>query len=88
MDLYAAAGEREGARVGVIVPRFRRSAVARNRVRRRLKEIARRDWLPLAHRTGTNLDVILKARPAAYDSSFERLRDALLTKFESLCSGD
>ena len=88
MDLYAAASERHGARAGVIVPRFGRSAVARNRVRRRLKEIARRDWLPLADRTGTDLDVILKARPAAYDSSFEQLRVALLTDFESLCSGD
>lgn len=88
VDLYAAASEHNRARVGVIVPRFGRSAVARNRVRRRLREIARRDWLPLAHRTGTDLDVVLKARPAIYESSFEQLRGALLSNFESLCSED
>jgi ribonuclease P protein component len=81
-----AASERPGARVCVIVPRFGRSAVARNRVRRRLTEILRREWLPLANRSGLDIDVILRARPRAYESSYESLRDTLRDRFEALCS--
>jgi ribonuclease P protein component len=58
------------ARLGLIVPRFRRSAVARNRVRRRLKEIWRRDVRPVQ----PAWDLVVRARQSAYDATFESLR--------------
>ena len=87
VDVYMAASERPGARVCVIVPRFGRSAVARNRVRRRLTDIARREWLPLAAGSCVHVDLILKARPPAYENSYETLRQTLRDRFEALCSG-
>ena len=57
-------------RLGVIVPRFQHSAVARNRVRRRLREIARRG--PLT--TLRPVDVLVRARRAAYGAAFTDLR--------------
>jgi ribonuclease P protein component len=61
-------------RMGLIVPKFRSSAVARNRLRRRLREIWRRDLRPYQ----PAWDLIVRARPEAYAASFDRLRDALL----------
>ena len=59
------------ARLAVVVPRFQHSAVARNRVRRRLREIARRG--PLGNLPG--VDVLVRARRAAYTADFAALRD-------------
>jgi ribonuclease P protein component len=46
----------------VIAPRFGRSAVDRNRLRRRLREQARRRLLPQV----PPLDILIRARPPAY----------------------
>jgi ribonuclease P protein component len=57
-------------RVGVTVSRRLRGAVARNRLRRRLREAARAQLLPLEAATrdgGTGYDVVLIGRPAALD---------------------
>ena len=62
------------ARLGLIVPRFQQSAVARNRVRRRLKEIWRRDVRPVQ----PAWDLVVRARRSAYDASFDSLRSQLL----------
>jgi ribonuclease P protein component len=61
------------ARLGVIVPRFHHTAVARNRLRRRLREILRRG--PLASLPA--VDLLVRARRAAYDASFAVLRAEL-----------
>ena len=58
-----------GGRVGIIVPRHRHSAVDRNRVKRRLRELVRLRLLP-ALPDGA---VVLRARPEAYAASFEAL---------------
>jgi len=57
-------------RVGLIVPRYRHSAVARNQLKRRLRELTRVQLLP----TRVPVDVVIRARPEAYDSAFEHLR--------------
>lgn len=63
-------------RIGVIVPRYKHSAVARNRLRRRLRELARREWqAPLAALPPH--DVVLRAAPAAYDADFTRLANEM-----------
>ena len=61
-------------RVGLIVPKFQSSAVARNRLRRRLREIWRRD-IQGQHRSG---DLVIRARREAYQAGFEELRLQLL----------
>lgn len=61
-------------RMGLIVPRFRSSAVARNRLRRRLKEIWRREL----QATQPGWDLLIRARKEAYDAPFATLRAELL----------
>ncbi len=60
-------------RVGVIVPRFGHTAVDRNSVKRRLREIARTELLP---NLGA-MDVVIRASPRAYGATFETLRAAV-----------
>ena len=73
------------ARVGVVVPRHGHTVAERNRLRRRLREIARRDWLPGALRAGDARDVVVRAGPSAYGRPFGALRADLLEALE--CSG-
>lgn len=61
------------ARAAVVVPRFQHTAVDRNRLRRRLRELLRRG--PLA--TLPRVDLVLRARRPAYDASFAELRAEL-----------
>lgn len=56
-------------RVGVVVPKYRHTIVSRNRVRRRLRELARLRLLP----TLGNVDLLLRAKPPAYATTFEQL---------------
>lgn len=62
-------------RIGIIVPKHRRSIVERNRLKRRLREIVRRDILPLIPDLAT--DVVVRAGPKAYKATFEALRGEL-----------
>jgi ribonuclease P protein component len=61
-------------RMGLIVPRHQSSAVARNRLRRRLKEIWRVELQP--HQPAW--DLVIRARREAYRASFAELRGDLL----------
>jgi len=61
-------------RMGLIVPKFQSTAVARNRLRRRLTEIWRRE---IQGRQGAR-DLIVRARREAYEASFAELRGELL----------
>jgi ribonuclease P protein component len=58
-------------RVGVVVPKYGRTIVGRNRTKRRLRELVRLRLLPLLGR----VDLLLRAKPQAYYSSFEQLAD-------------
>jgi ribonuclease P protein component len=62
-------------RMGLIVPKFQASAVARNRLRRRLKELWRLELQ--AHQPAW--DLVIRARREAYGASFDQLRGQLLT---------
>jgi ribonuclease P protein component len=61
-------------RMGLIVPKFQSSAVARNRLRRRLREIWRQD---LQARQPA-WDLVIRARREAYQASAAALRSQLL----------
>lgn len=67
--------ETGSGRAAVIVPRFHHSAVARNRVKRRLRELVRRE---LAAALGGR-DIVVRAAPSAYRASFDELRRAVHT---------
>jgi ribonuclease P protein component len=56
-------------RVGLIVPKYKHSGVARNRLKRRLRELARLRLLP----TRLPADIVIRVRPEAYLASFEAL---------------
>ena len=61
-------------RLGLIVPRFQFTAVARNRLRRRLKELWRRE---LQGGLGP-IDLVIRAKRESYRASFAVLREELL----------
>jgi ribonuclease P protein component len=52
-----------------VVPRFKHSAVDRNRLKRRLRELSRLRLLP----SDVAADVVLRIRPDTYGASFEAL---------------
>jgi ribonuclease P protein component len=54
------------------VPRHKQSAVARNRVKRRLRELSRLVLLP-ALDAQAPLDVVLRATTTAYEADFDAL---------------
>ena len=56
------------------MPRHRQTAVARNRVKRRLRELLR-EWVLPVLRNRAPLDVVVRAWPEAYEASFIQLRD-------------
>ncbi len=79
LDLFTRPSPVGCSRLAVIVPRHRHTAVHRNRLRRRIREISRRQVLPVL---ASFTDVAVRARPAAYEASFETLRREIVG---SLC---
>ena len=57
-------------RVGIVVPKYGQSAVARNQLKRRLREIIRLDVL----RQAQPMDIVIWTFPAAYQADFTALR--------------
>jgi len=60
-------------RVGFVVPKYRHSAVDRNRLKRRLREVVRTSVLGIL----PSVDVVIKARPNAYAAAFSTLAEEL-----------
>jgi ribonuclease P protein component len=58
------------ARVGVVVPRHGHGAVERNGVKRRLREVLRRELVPHLDGVGARRDVLVRARPEAYSARY------------------
>jgi ribonuclease P protein component len=69
LDARASASLLLHPRVGVVVPKYRRNIVDRNRTKRRLRELARTKMLPILE----SIDILLRAKPEAYDSTFDQL---------------
>jgi ribonuclease P protein component len=64
----------------VIVPKFGHTAVERNVVKRRLRNLARTELLPAE----TPCDVVLRASPNAYGASYDVLCTAMRTAMKHL----
>ena len=82
LDVFDSASPLPYARVGIVVPKHGRGTVARNLLKRRLREIARRDLLPRLERIERNIDIILRARREAYQAEHGELRAGLLELLE------
>jgi ribonuclease P protein component len=70
ISVRVCASSRAHARIGLIVPRFGHTAVARNQLKRRLREAIRLDLLPNA----PVRDVLIKVSPRAYELEFDEVR--------------
>ena len=84
LELFVRPSPAARPRVAFVVPRHGHSIAERNRLQRRLREIARRDWLPVALERDVELDVVVRTRPEAYGASFRDLRAALEDGLEAL----
>lgn len=60
-------------RLAVIVGKHRHTVVERNRLRRRLRELARIRLIPFH----SELDVVIRSLPTAYEASFRVLTDEI-----------
>ena len=68
--------------MGFIVPKHGQSSVARNRLKRRLREIARRELLPEL----PPVDVVIRARREAYEAPFDTLTTQIVRAGERLAT--
>jgi len=75
LDLFTRPSPVGHSRLAVVVPRYAHNAVRRNQLRRRLREIARRLVLPSVP---APTDVGVRARAAAYQATFETLRQEMV----------
>lgn len=75
LDVRVHASPLAHPRIGIIVPRYGHTAVLRNRLKRRLRELARTELLPRL----AAVDVVIKARREGYDADFATLRDEIDT---------
>lgn len=85
MELFTAPAQEGAPRFGAIVPRYGRPVVERNLLRRRLREIGRRELLPELRRRGCHADLLVRTRPRAYQVPFPELRAELIHLTERLC---
>ena len=56
-----------------MVPKFGFTAVKRNKLKRRLRELVRQQLLP----SGGSTDLLIRARRDAYDVDYDSLREAI-----------
>lgn len=70
----------------MIVPKHGRRIVDRNLLKRRLREIGRRDLLPRLAQANAGADVLVRARRTAYGVEYEVLRSELLETLETMWS--
>ena len=88
VDVFFAPSPASRSRLGLIVPKQGREIVERNRLKRRLCEIARREVLPELDAGGRGGDLLIRARRAAYEAGFGQLRLDVHEAVEALCSDE
>ncbi|HET9982359.1 MAG TPA: ribonuclease P protein component [Longimicrobiales bacterium] len=86
LDVFDFASPVAHPRLGVVVPKHKHSGVERNRLKRRLREILRREVMPRLDAAGLNLDVLVRARREAYGAGFSELAAELTHWMEKRCS--
>ena len=97
LDVFVSTSPVAHPRIGLVVPkprtknspdgrRVRAAGVQRNRLKRRLREIARTVVLPGLRACGGEVDVLFRARPEAYAATFAQLKEELADLKEWMCS--
>lgn len=89
LDVRAATSARPKPRVGFVVAKYSHTAVERNRLKRRLRELVRTRLMPVlragaatekgeekgGRRAVASIDVVVRALPAAYSVSYAVLAE-------------
>jgi ribonuclease P protein component len=86
LDAFVSPSPSPFPRLGVVVPKHRQGIAARNRLKRRLREVGRTVLLPGLETGGRSLDVLVRARPEAYGASYPALLEEVTALVEELCS--
>ncbi len=87
LDVFFLSSVERTPRVGIVVPKHHRGVVERNRLKRRLREISRRDLLPRFREEDLHVDLLIRARREAYESTYRQLERELVGVVEEICSG-
>ena len=80
LTVWIARGSTSQPRVGIVVGLHRQSAIARNRLKRRLRHIVRTEILP---RATEPYDAVVIVRPSAYAATFGTLRSSVVQAFST-----
>ena len=88
LDVFFTPSPASHSRIGVIVPKHGRKIVERNKLKRRLREIGRREVLPELDAGRKGGDLLIRARRAAYDAELGQLRLDVHEAVEALCSDE
>ncbi len=83
--MFVAASPVLRPRVALVIPRHGHKIVDRNRLKRRLREAARLELLPRCWDDAARLDILIQARPQAYDAGFAELREEIRELAIELC---
>ena len=83
LDLRRLDNSANVARVAVIVAKFGYTAVERNKLKRRLRELVRMRMLPVL----APMDLLVRARREAYGATFEMLSDDVADAAQRLAQG-
>lgn len=86
VDVFFLSSGLPRSRVGVIVPKHGFRVVDRNLLKRRLREVLRREILPRLARAETPVDVLVRTRRTAYMTTYQQLRKELVQATEELWS--
>lgn len=86
MEVFVAEAPGLRSRLGLIIPKHGRRIVDRNLLKRRLREIGRREILPELDGAGVTADVLIRARGRAYGVDYESLAREVKEAVEGLCS--
>lgn len=78
--------EKRQPRVGWVVPKLGNTIVARNRVKRRLREIGRRRVLTHLRESEYGADVLVRVRRSAYRATYGQLEHQWMSVVEKACS--
>jgi ribonuclease P protein component len=87
LDVFFLSSDAPKARLGLIVPKHRHNIVDRNRLKRRIRELGRREVLPRLREARRFGDILIRARREAYGAGYGQLRRELIQIAEELCSG-
>jgi len=86
LDVFLATSPAPFSRLGVVVAKHGNGSVERNRLKRRVREIARRSVLPTLAERGLAVDLLVRTRREAYGARFAVLEGELREAVEALCS--